>query len=75
MEPLEIPPGTQPETVYRLGKNGVPRLQRRGRGDMLVHIEVAVPTDLDGDQEEILRRYAGMRGEEPASKKRGLFHR
>jgi molecular chaperone DnaJ len=75
MEPLEIPPGTQPETVYRLGKKGVPRLQRRGRGDMLVHIEVAVPTDLDGDQEEILRRYAGLRGEEPASKKRGLFHR
>ena len=75
VEPLEIPPGTQPETVYRLGKNGVPRLQRRGRGDMLVHIEVAVPTDLDGDQEEILRRYAGMRGEEPASKKRGLFRR
>jgi molecular chaperone DnaJ len=74
-EHLEIPPGTQPETVYRLGKKGVPRLQRRGRGDMLVHIEVAIPTDLDGDEEEILRRYAGMRGEEPASKKRGLFRR
>lgn len=74
-EPLEIPAGTQPETVYRLGKKGVPRLQRRGRGDMLVHIEVAVPTDLDGDEEEILRRYAGMRGEEPAAERRGLFRR
>ena len=74
-EPLEIPPGTQPETVYRLGKKGVPRLQRRGRGDMLVHIEVAVPTDLGTDEEELLRRYGGMRGEEPASKKRGLFRR
>lgn len=74
-EPLEIPAGTQPETVYRLGKKGVPRLQRRGRGDLLVHIEVAVPTDLDGDQEEILRRYAGLRGEDPATKRRGLFRR
>jgi molecular chaperone DnaJ len=74
-EPLEIPTGTQPETVYRLGKKGIPRLQRRGRGDMLVHIEVAVPIDLDGDQEEVLRRYAGLRGEDPATKKRGLFRR
>jgi molecular chaperone DnaJ len=74
-EPLEIPGGTQPETVYRLGKQGVPRLQRRGRGDMLVHIEVAVPIDLDGDEEEILRRYAGMRGEDPSAKKRGIFRR
>jgi molecular chaperone DnaJ len=74
-EPLEIPTGTQPETVYRLGKKGIPRLQRRGRGDMLVHIEVTVPTDLDGDQEEVLRRYAGLRGEDPATKKRGLFRR
>jgi len=74
-ELLEIPAGTQPETVYRLGKKGVPRLQRRGRGDMLVHIEVSVPTDLDDDQEEILRRYAGMRGEEPTTKRRGLFRR
>jgi molecular chaperone DnaJ len=74
-EPLEIPPGTQPETVYRLGKKGVPRLQRRGRGDMLVHIEVEVPTDLDDKQEELLRDYANLRGEQPAEKRRGLFRR
>jgi molecular chaperone DnaJ len=74
-EPLEIPAGTQPETVYRLGKKGVPRLQRRGRGDLLVHIEVTVPTDLDDDAEDVLRSYADLRGERPAQKKRGLFRR
>jgi molecular chaperone DnaJ len=74
-ESLEIPPGTQPETVYRLGKKGVPRLQRRGRGDMLVHVEVAVPIDLDVDQEELLRSYADLRGETPSVKKRGIFKR
>jgi len=74
-EPLEIPAGTQPETVYRIGKRGMPRLQRRGRGDLLVHIEVSVPTDLDEDAEEALRSYAGLRGERPAIKKRGLFRR
>ena len=74
-EPLEVPRGTQPETVYRIAKKGVPHLQRRGRGDLLVHIEVTVPTDLDDDQEEALRSYADLRGERPSTKKRGLFRR
>jgi molecular chaperone DnaJ len=74
-EELEIPAGTQPETVYRLGKKGVPRLQRRGRGDLLVHVEVTVPIDLDSDQETALRDYATVKGERPAAKKRGLFRR
>jgi molecular chaperone DnaJ len=74
-EQLEIPSGTQPETVYRLGKKGVPHLQRRGRGDLLVHVEVAVPTDLDDDEEAALRAYADARGEKPAARKRGLFRR
>ena len=74
-EHLEVPPGTQPETVFRLGKKGVPRLQRRGRGDLLVHIEVAVPIDLGDDAEDALRSYADITGERPAARKRGLFRR
>jgi len=74
-ELLEVPSGTQPETVYRIGKQGVPRLARRGRGDLLVHIEVLVPTGLDEDAEDVLRSYAHMTGERPAKKKRGLFRR
>ncbi len=74
-EELEVPAGTQSETVYRLAKKGVPRLQRRGRGDLFVHVEVAVPTDLDEEAEKALREYAAIRGERPETKKRGLFRR
>lgn len=74
-EALDIPAGTQPETVFRLAKHGVPRLQRRGRGDLLVHVGVVVPTDLDEAQETLLRDYGAARGEEPAPRKRGLFRR
>jgi len=74
-EQLVVPPGTQPETVFRLGKKGVPRLQRRGRGDLLVHIEVLVPTELEDAEEDALRSYADLKGERPAHKKRGLFQR
>jgi molecular chaperone DnaJ len=75
IETLDIPKGTQPETVYRLGKKGVPHLQRRGRGDLLVHVEVEVPTELSDEEEEALRTYAELRGERPAPRKRGLFRR
>ncbi|VAW00678.1 Chaperone protein DnaJ, partial [hydrothermal vent metagenome] len=75
VEELDVPAGTQPETVYRLGKKGVPRLQRRGKGDLLVHVEVEVPTDLDDEAEKVLREYGTIRGERPDAKKRGLFRR
>ncbi len=74
-ETIDFPPGTQPETVYRLNKKGMPRLRRRGRGDMLVHIGVAIPTDLNEEQAEILRSYGALRNEQPAERKRGLFRR
>jgi hypothetical protein len=40
-----------------------------------VHVEVRVPTDLDDDAEEVLRSYADIMGEQPSSKKRGIFRR
>ncbi|MEA2009527.1 MAG: J domain-containing protein [Actinomycetota bacterium] len=75
VESIDVPAGTQPETVYRLAKKGMPRLRRRGRGEMFVHIGVAIPTDLTDDQEETLRTYAEQRDERPAKRKRGLFKR
>jgi molecular chaperone DnaJ len=74
-EDLDVPAGTQPETIFRLAKKGVPRLNRRGRGDLLVHVEVEIPTDLDTEQEKALREYAELRDENPAERRRGLFRR
>jgi molecular chaperone DnaJ len=67
---LSIPPGTQPGTIFRLSGKGVPRLGRRGRGDLLVHVDVAVPTELDEHQESTLRAYAEFAGEEVTKAKR-----
>jgi molecular chaperone DnaJ len=75
VEELALPAGTQPETIFRLARQGMPRLQRRGRGDLLVHVEVTVPTSLSEDEEEALRRFADLRGEQAAERKRGLFRR
>lgn len=64
-EKLEVPPGTQPGTVFRLPGLGTAHLGRRGRGDLLVHTEVEVPTNLSSEEEETLRAFAILRGESP----------
>ena len=61
--PLEIPRGTQPGTIFTIPGYGMPLLGRRARGDMNVIVEVAIPEDLDEDEEELLRRWAELRGE------------
>lgn len=65
VEEIEIPAGTQPGWTVRIRGEGMGRLGRRGRGDLLVVTDLVVPVDLTGEQEEFLRRYAEARGEEP----------
>lgn len=51
---LAIPAGTQPGHVVTLKGKGVPRLDGRGRGSMVVEIHVDVPTQLSGRAKELL---------------------
>ena len=67
---VDIPAGTQSATVFRLSKQGMPRLQRRGRGDLLIEVEVAVPSELSASAEEVLREFAAIQGEQPMDSKR-----
>ena len=61
---IDVKPGTQSGTVIPLRGRGVPRLRSNSRGDLHVHLEVSTPTKLDNEQEELLRKLAGLRGEE-----------
>ena len=67
---VDVPAGTQPGTVFKLSRLGMPRLRRRGRGDLLVEVRVAVPERLTVEQEDALRAYAEAAGEQPADPKR-----
>lgn len=74
-----VPPGTQSGDVITLRRLGMPRLGGGGsRGNLHVHCRVETPTDLDGEQEGLLRQLAELRGEtapELAGVKGGLFGR
>jgi molecular chaperone DnaJ len=74
-EVVPIAPGTQNDKVLRVRGKGVPRLQGRGRGDLRIHVVVDTPTELNAEQEELLRRLAELRGEAVAEPESGLFSR
>ncbi|HSM01761.1 MAG TPA: J domain-containing protein [Acidimicrobiia bacterium] len=67
---IDIPAGTQPGTVFKLSKQGMPRLHRRGRGDLLVEVAVKVPDRLSKEAEEALRAYGEAMEEAPAEGKK-----
>jgi molecular chaperone DnaJ len=75
-EELVVPAGTQPGHVFRLKGRGVPALRGRGRGDLLVRVDVAVPEQLTDEADELLRSFAALRGEEVAARQdKGVFSR
>jgi molecular chaperone DnaJ len=74
-EDLVIPRGTQTGRVFRLRGRGVPHLEGRGRGDVLVQVFVETPEELSKEQEELLRQLAELRGEDVAAPETGLLGR
>jgi molecular chaperone DnaJ len=75
LEELIVPPGTQSGHVFKLKGRGVPALRGRGRGDLLVRVDVDVPGRLSPEEDELLRSLALMRGEEVAAADKGMFSR
>jgi molecular chaperone DnaJ len=72
---VSVPPGTSTGHELRVRGQGVPHLQRRGRGDLLATVMVETPTALSAAQEDLLRRFAAARGEEVAPPDAGLMSR
>jgi molecular chaperone DnaJ len=72
-EELEIPRGTASGTTFRLRGRGVPHIERRSRGDMLIDVVVDVPTELSEEEEEVIRQLAELRGDEVAPPPTGLL--
>lgn len=64
---IKIPSGTQPQTLMRLSRKGVPHVRGSGRGDHYIRIKVTVPKKLTGKQKELLQEF------ESSKEKKGWF--
>jgi molecular chaperone DnaJ len=67
---LKIPSGTQSGTTFRLRGHGMPRLRGNSKGDLLIRVQVEVPTKLTKKQTEQLEAFAEVCGDpaNPVSK-------
>ncbi len=72
---LTVPPGTQPGQMFRVKGAGVPSLRGRGRGDLLVRVDVVIPSRLSEEEATLLHRLAELRGEEVAPPDKGVRSR
>lgn len=70
---LDVEPGTQPGATLTLRGEGMPRLQRRGRGDLKVVVDVMVPTQLSAEQRELLEQFEAVSGKETYNGSGGSF--
>jgi molecular chaperone DnaJ len=62
---VDVAAGTQPGSVITVRGKGVPRLDRRGRGDLHVLVEVQVPERLSRRAKKLLRELEEELGEDP----------
>ena len=61
---FDLPSGTQSGETFRLKGKGMPRLRRRGNGNLYVEVQVVTPESLSKDERKALEAYAEAGGEE-----------
>ncbi len=70
VETLRIPPGTQADSTFTLKGKGLPRLNGRGRGNLLVKVKVRTPTNLSDRQKSLIRELSSTIDQQPKPNKR-----
>ncbi|MBA2462378.1 MAG: molecular chaperone DnaJ [Actinobacteria bacterium] len=72
---LEFDPGTQPGEVRVLRGKGMPALQRFGRGDQRVLVNVIVPRRLTDEQRRLLEQFEEQSDEDTYRRDEGFFEK
>jgi molecular chaperone DnaJ len=60
---VKVPPGTQNGATFRLRSQGMKHLDSERKGDLYVHVQIAVPAKLNVEQKEKLQEFAKALGE------------
>ena len=71
---INISSGTESHTVFRLKGQGMPNINSKKRGDLLVKVTLEVPKKLTKRQRELLQEFQMESGEEVKISK-GFFEK
>jgi molecular chaperone DnaJ len=72
---INVPEGIQSGKQLRQRGAGMPVLQGRGRGDMVIQIDVETPAKLSAKQKELLREFQATETGDECPQSRGFFDR
>jgi molecular chaperone DnaJ len=72
---LNIPSGAQPGKVFTLKNKGVPHLRASGRGDLIVMVDVSVPTKLTNEQRKLFEQLSNTLGSEIRTEEKSFLDR
>lgn len=68
---VEVPPGTQPDTLLRLPGKGLPEASGHRHGDLVVQIRVRIPESLSVEELRLYRRLRELGPAKPPHARRG----
>jgi len=57
---VKVPAGTQPDSVLQLSGRGLPRFGERGRGDLLIRLQVQIPEHLSPEEHKLYERLRSL---------------
>ena len=72
-EKYKIPEGTQSGTTFTLKNKGIPDINTKRKGDLIIKVAVETPKNLNSKQKELLLAFAESLGENNGSKKQSFF--
>jgi len=54
---LKIPAGTQASHVFKMGRRGIKSIRGQARGDLLCHVVLETPVNLNSRQKNLLEQF------------------
>jgi molecular chaperone DnaJ len=72
---VQVPEGTQSGTELRVKGKGVPEVQGRGRGDLVVHLVVRIPVKLTREQRKLFEQLGETLPVNNEPHEKGLFEK
>lgn len=70
---VTIDPGTQPGKVLRLKGKGLPEVNSSRRGDLLVRVDVYIPTEISKEEKKAVESLKGSDNFSPSSSEKDSF--
>ena len=73
LQTVKIPEGSQPASRLKLKGFGVPHVNSSGRGDLFIHLDVRVPSNLSREQRKLMEQLKEMLPAENEPTDKGLL--